>query len=240
MQWLPKPTSGGNSAIMITIGIPAFGQADTLGESIQSALNQTVPCEIIVVIDGSPDNSEEVAKSFPMKVYSVKVIVQKNKGLASARNTAIMGMDGDYFLPLDSDDILLPHCAETLLKKARETDADIIAPSIRCFGLANQDIIIKDTVILQDFKEGNRIPYCSMIKKEALLEVGGYSPRMEKGWEDLHLWYDLLTRGKKIATIQEPLVLYRTKQESMWTQARDKHGAELQAQIDKDFPNLFV
>lgn len=234
---------------MFTIAIPCFGQADTLKEAIESALNQTVPCEVIVVIDGSKDNAEEVARAY---VPEIKLIVQKNKGLASARNTAIMNMrqyqdpfdnlipDSErFFLPLDSDDILKLDCVEKMMTMAVRTNADIIAPSLRTFGLKEETITIMENPALKDFKEGNRIPYCSAIKREALLEVGGYSPRMDKGWEDLHLWYDLLTRGKTIATIQEPLVLYRTKSTSMWTEARDKHGEELQGQIDKDFPNLW-
>lgn len=231
----------------VSIGIPCYGQAQYLPEAIESALNQTHQCEVIVVIDGSPDNSEEIARKYP-----VKVIRQVNKGLASARNAAIMNMhkwqdpfdnlvpDSEiYFLPLDSDDILEPNCVARMLEVAEKTKADIIAPSIHCFGLGEQDVIMMQNPQLEDFKEGNRIPYCSMIKKEALLECGGYSPRMDKGWEDLHLTYDLLLRGKTIATIQEPLVRYRTKGESMWTEARDKYGPQLQAQIDKDFPHLF-
>ena len=81
---------------------------------------------------------------------------------------------------------------------------------------------------------GNRIGYCSAIKKSALLEVGGYSPRMIWGYEDYHLWFDFLTRNKKIITIPEVLWLYRTKKESMIKMANE-HQAELLAQINKDF-----
>ena len=213
-----------------TIGIPAYNQADTLPESIESALAQTTESEVIVVIDGSPDNSEEIARAYP-----VKVITQVNKGLASARNTVIMNMTGDYFLPLDSDDILLDNCVEEMIQVINLTGADIIAPSLRTFGLSEQDIIVHPSPELKDFQAGNRIPYCSAIKKEALLECGGYQPRMAKGFEDLHLWYDLMLRGKKIVGIQEPLVRYRTKKESMWRDA-EKNKKELWEQIVKDFP----
>lgn len=216
----------------VTIGISAYGQADTLAETIESALAQTIPSEIIVVIDGSLDNSKEIAERYP-----VKVVNQVNKGLASARNTAIMNMKGNYFLPLDSDDILMENCVERILEVAHEIDAAVIAPSIRCFGLGNQDTILMKDPKLEDFKQGNRIAYCSAIKKEALLECGGYSSRMQEGWEDLHLWYDLLTRGKKIVTIQEPLVMYRTKEKSMWKDALD-YQDKLWAQIYKDFPQI--
>lgn len=218
----------------VTIGIPAYNQADTLAETIESALAQTVPSEIIVVIDGSQDNSKEIAESYP-----IKTINQVNKGLANARNTVIMNMTCDYLLPLDSDDILMENCVEKIIEKAEETNADIIAPSIRCFGIGNVDTILMKDPEIEDFKQGNRIAYCSAIKKEALLECGGYSPRMQEGWEDLHLWYDLLTRGKKIVTIQEPLVMYRTKEKSMWRDALN-YQDKLWAQIYKDFPQLKV
>lgn len=226
----------------ISIVIPCFNQAEYLPEAIESALAQTYEdTEIIVVNDGSPDATAEIATKYQLAhPFKIKVINQVNKGLASARNAAIMNMTGGYLLPLDSDDILLPSCVEKIVKKAKETNADVIAPSIRCFGIAVQDISLMPDPKLEDFKVGNRIAYCSAIKREALLEVGGYSPRMDKGWEDLHLWYDLLTRGKRIVTIPEPLVLYRTKKESMWTEARDKYKDVLQAQLDRDFPNLFV
>ncbi len=219
----------------ITVGISAYNQADTLRETIESVLAQTVPCEIIVVDDGSPDNSAEISSEYP-----VKLIRQVNKGLASARNTAIMNMTGDYFLPLDSDDMLRPTCIERILEVAEMTDADVIAPSIHCFGLAEQDTILMSEPKLEDFKEGNRLSYCSAIKKSALLEVGGYSPRMVEGYEDLHLWINLLTLGKRIVTIPEPLMLYRTKESSMWRDAKDKHHDKLMGQIYKDFPAFNV
>ena len=156
----------------VTIAIPCYKQADTLEEAIESAIAQTYEnIEIIVINDGSPDNTKEVAEQFP-----VKLINQVNKGLASARNTAIMNMTGDYFFPLDSDDILKEDCIEKLTEVALKTNADVVSPSIHCFGKGEEDVILMPNPTLADFKEGNRLAYCSLIKKDALLEVGGYSP----------------------------------------------------------------
>lgn len=224
----------------ISIGIPAYKQDEYLPEAIESALAQTYQdIEIIVVNDGSPDTTQTVAESYlPLSSGKLKVVNQVNKGLASARNTAIMNMTGEYFLPLDSDDVLMENCVERIVEVIEKTGADIIAPSIRCFGLGHNDTILIPNPTFDDFKFGNRLAYCSAIKKEALLVCGGYSPRMDMlgGWEDLHLWYDLMNRGKKIATIQEPLVMYRTKEESMWTKTKGREQ-ELWAQIVKDFPH---
>jgi glycosyltransferase involved in cell wall biosynthesis len=216
----------------VTIAIPCYKQAEYLPDAIESAIAQTVECEVIVVNDGSPDNTKQIAEN-----YGVKVISQVNKGLASARNTAIMNMTGDIFLPLDADDILMPNCVEKILDAFKAMEADVVAPSMKTFGTSNETAILMTNPTLEDFKLANRIGYFSAIKKEALLECGGYSPRMDKGWEDYHLWIDLLSRGKKIVTIPEPLVLYRTKEQSMWKDSL-KHKEELTAQINKDFPHV--
>lgn len=108
----------------VTVGIPCYKQAQYLPDAITSALSQTYKdIEVIVVNDGSPDDTKEVAERFP-----VKVVTQVNKGLASARNAAIMNMRGQYFLPLDADDILTENCVEELVRVAKATQADVIAP----------------------------------------------------------------------------------------------------------------
>lgn len=217
----------------VTIGIPAYNQGPYLREAIESALNQTYKdVEIIVVNDGSTDDTAAICWE-----YQVTTITQVNKGLASARNTAIMAMTGGLFLPLDADDILEPTCVERIVEVAKQTDADVVAPSIHCFGLTEQDVFLIPNPILEDFKVGNRISYCSAIRRSALTQVGGYSPRMVEGYEDLHLWINLLTRGKTIVTIPEPLVRYRIKEQSMITEAR-KHHDKLMGQIYKDFPQF--
>lgn len=218
----------------ISVIIPTHNQAQTIGETVQSVLDQIRKAdEIVVVNDGSKDGSSSIAKS-----YGIKVIDQVNKGLSAARNTGIMNATGEYILFLDSDDVLLPNCLEVLEKKALETGADIIAPSFKEFGVRDREVIIDYIPTLEDFKSANRIGYFSMIKREALLECGGYSPKMVWGWEDFAIWFDLLSRGKKLVTIPEILIMYRTKNNSM-IQSANAHAYELWAQIHKDFPEVF-
>ncbi len=96
-------------------------------------------------------------------------------------------------------------------------------------------MIILGNPTLEDFKTGNRIAYCAAVRRSALLEVGGYNPRMVEGYEDLALWVNLLTRGKKLVTIPEVLWLYRTKQESMYTKITPEIHKKLLDQINNDF-----
>ena len=214
-----------------SIIIPCYNQAEYLPDAIESVLKQTYkPHEIIVVNDGSQDETRYVAQSYP-----VRYIEQVNKGLASARNTGLMNMTGDYFFPLDADDMMLPNCLQRVADTiAYNPGADIIAPSFKEFGVRDTTVILMQDPKLEDFKTANRIGYFSAIKKEALLEAGGYSPRMIWGYEDYHLWFDLLKRGKKIVAIPEVLILYRTKEHSMINDAMSHH-TELMHQIQKDF-----
>lgn len=217
-----------------TIIIPSYNQEATLFETIESALAQTVPCEIIVVNDGSTDGTKFVLDEYADRV---KVIHQSNRGLPSARNTGIMNATGDYILPLDSDDILEPNCVERIEQVAADTDADVISPSFKTFGMQETLMLLMMRPTIDDFKSGNRVGYCSAIKRSVLLECGGYSAKMVYGYEDLALWIDLLRRNKTIVTIPEYLWRYRTKPLSMITTAQ-AHHQELMNQIYLDNPGF--
>lgn len=223
----------------ISVIIPCYNQGQYLTDAIESViLQKSLPHELIIVNDGSTDNSLEVAKNYPAEgSFPIKVINQVNKGLSSARNTAIMNATGDYIFPLDADDIMLENCLERVQEAISITNADIVAPSFKEFGISNAQVILHPQPNLKDFRMGNMIGYFSAIRKDALLEIGGYSPRMIYGYEDYHLWVNLLSRGKKLVTIPEPLMLYRTKEQSMIHDAV-KHHQELMAQIYKDFPEF--
>lgn len=227
----------------ISIIIPCYNQGEYLEQAIESAYNQTLtPHEIIVINDGSKDDSREVAerymfKEFPGMESPVRMINQVNKGLPSARNTGIMAATGDYILPLDADDILLENAVATITQEINETNADIVAPSFQEFGKSNRKVIL-DRFTMDDLKMGNRLGYFSAIRRSALIEVGGYSPRMKWGWEDYHIWFDLFNKGKSISVLKEILVLYRVKERSMIHEANE-HATELGEQIRKDFPNTF-
>ena len=97
---------------LISIIIPAYNNAQFLGEAIESVKAQTYPYwEIIVVDDGSTDNTPEVATNYYEEIQYVR---QSNLGHSVARNTGLSIAKGDYILFLDSDDLLLKHSLEKL------------------------------------------------------------------------------------------------------------------------------
>ena len=130
------------------------------------------------------------------------------------------------------------YCSKQCKSKSQELKINFgKANTIDIYSMLKR-ITKNENIILKDFETGNYLPYFCAIKREKLLEIGGYSPKMIWGWEDLHLWINLLSRGAIVKTIPKVLVLYRTKEKSMWTDSKD-HAEELQAQINKDFPTIF-
>lgn len=220
---------------MLSIIIPCYNHAEYLPDCLESCVKED-QCEVIVVDDGSTDNSLQIAKEYQEKYpFKVKVISQVNKGLASARNTGIMNAFYQLILPLDADDVLIEGAVKKILEVWQATNADVIGLSFKTFGKHESNVILSQVIKLEDFYQGNRLGYCSAIRKACLLATGGYSPKMGEGYEDLHLWVDLLTRGCKFITIQEPMWKYRTKDDSMYIDAYSNYHQKLLAQINKDF-----
>ncbi len=101
------------AAPLVTVVIPCYNQAHFLGEAIESVLAQSHPnLEVIVVDDGSPDNTSEVAAHYPR----VRCVRQENQGLSAARNSGLAVSEGEYVVFLDADDRLLPEALEAGLE----------------------------------------------------------------------------------------------------------------------------
>ncbi|MGY1688895.1 glycosyltransferase [Geodermatophilus sp. SYSU D01105] len=93
----------------VSVIIPCYDQARFLGDALASVAAQTQPAtEVVVVDDGSSDNTAEVARRYP----GVRLVRQRNSGLAAARNTGLRHATGDYLVFLDADDRLLPPALE--------------------------------------------------------------------------------------------------------------------------------
>ena len=110
----------------VSILIPCYNNEEHVGTAIESALNQTWPaCEVIVVDDGSTDESRAVAQRYVSE--GVRVVVQDNQGAAAARNRGFEASTGDYIQYLDADDLLHPRKVEAQMAVLDDHASETVA-----------------------------------------------------------------------------------------------------------------
>jgi glycosyltransferase involved in cell wall biosynthesis len=115
--------------MMLSIVIPMYNVAKYIQSCIDSVYNiglNTLEFEIILIDDGSPDDSLLIAKKITSDKENVTIISQDNKGLGGARNTGIDNAKGEYIVFLDSDDILLPDGIKISLALAKKNNLDVL------------------------------------------------------------------------------------------------------------------
>ena len=111
----------------VSMIVPVYNTEAYLRKCLDSLVNQTYKdFEVIVVNDGSPDNSQLILDEYAKKYPFIKVIEKKNGGLSDARNVGIRNASGDYIGFLDSDDYVLEDMLEKMVKKCESGDFDIV------------------------------------------------------------------------------------------------------------------
>lgn len=118
---------------LVSIIIPVYNTGKFLERCLDSVIHQTYPhLEIIIVNDGSTDNSTDIIEQFLLRDDRIKFINQSNQGLPTARRNGLLLASGKYIQHLDSDDYLVLDAIEFLVFKAEETGADIINSRYVC------------------------------------------------------------------------------------------------------------
>jgi glycosyltransferase involved in cell wall biosynthesis len=116
-----------NMSPLVSIIIPAYNAAPYLTRSVKSALAQTHDnVEVVIVDDGSTDDTGVIADRLAQQDKRVKVVHQENRGLAEARRSGIRASGADYITHLDADDELLPDAVAFLLDKCVEGKLDLV------------------------------------------------------------------------------------------------------------------
>ncbi len=187
-----------DNAPIISIVITTYNRSHFLAESLSSAINQTFPAtEIIVVDDGSTDDTREVVNNF--RENTIRYIKNSvNLGRPEARNRGILEAKGKYILWLDDDDVMEPMIVEEYHKIIDMIpNINLIYGKLRYFG--NTKNIEVDFFDPLDFSKVNgslighlitgcKIPNpCSLVKKELYQEVGEYDVEFERA-EDYDFW----------------------------------------------------
>ena len=187
------PTGRGGRPL-VTVVIPCYKQAHFLGEAIESVLNQTYPFrEVVVVDDGSPDDTAAVAARYP----DVRCVRQENRGLPAARNTGIRCSTGIRLVFLDADDRLLPDALEAGVRCFdAHPDCGFVSGHCRLIGADGAPLAVPP--LPQLCVPGDQylallrhntiwMPGCVMYRREALDRVGPFDPSLRAA-EDYHLY----------------------------------------------------
>lgn len=115
--------------MLLSIVLPVYNVEDYLPKCIEKCENQDlqkVDYELIVVIDGSPDNSIEVAKKYQEIYTNIRVVTRENGGLSAARNTGLKTAEGDYVWFVDSDDYINNDILAGIASQLRENNLDAL------------------------------------------------------------------------------------------------------------------
>lgn len=136
---------------LISIIMPVYNAEKYLNRSIESIMNQTYNnIEIILVNDGSTDNSLEICTNYQEKDNRIKLINQENKGVSFARNKGIDESTGDYIMFIDSDDYIEKNMIEDMVEKIIEDDIDLIISGIKMNYIKNGQVIQEEKYQLKD------------------------------------------------------------------------------------------
>jgi len=203
----------------VSVIIPNYNYGRFLSEAIDSVLAQTYSnVEIVVVDDGSSDNSLEILAEYEKK--GIKVVRQKNSGVGAARNTGVKNSSGDLIAFLDADDVWLPQKIEKQVERLLSNrDFGLVTCAIREFDAAGNTIYgethakgkegwcAEDILLFKPVTPG---PGSStLIWRELFEKAGGFDERKEmhplEDWEFLYR----AARISQIAFVPEALVEYR-------------------------------
>lgn len=119
------------SEALVSIIVPIYNAEKYISACIESALNQTYEnIELVLINDGSPDNSLSIAQKYEKENKNVIVRSTDNKGVCAARNLGLSLANGEYVMFLDSDDVLTKNAVEVLYNDLKENNADIAVGAV--------------------------------------------------------------------------------------------------------------
>jgi glycosyltransferase involved in cell wall biosynthesis len=213
----------------VSIIVPCYKQAHYLSEALQSVLELTYSnWECIIVNDGSPDDTQRIAKQWQEKDSRFQYLYKENGGLSSARNAGIKICKGEYILVLDADDILHPDYLTKLVPVLEEDDTKGVVSCYSKFFFKNKKNIINELkpsgTHYWDLMFENKLIATSLFRKKCWDEVGGYDETMKKGFEDWEFWLNITKRGWEFQFVEEFLFYYRKAKKSMLVDTINHHA----------------
>jgi len=201
--------SQGEHHPLITVIVLCHNYGRFLAEAIDSALAQTYPnCEVLVMDDGSTDDSLEVASSYG---DAVRILTQPNQGVERAANRAVAEARGELFAFLSADDFFEPTYIDRLYEGLRRSpDSSYSYCRARMFG--SRSGLIKGFPFSPYLliKLGNFVNGSALTVRQDYLDLGGYDPALtDYALEDWDLWLRMVEHGRRGTFVSEPLLNWR-------------------------------
>ena len=202
---------------LVSIVIPVYNGANYVSEAIESALKQTYKnIEVIVVNDGSTDNTEKIVKKYGDKI---RYFYKENGGVASALNLGIKNMKGEYFSWLSHDDIYYPNKIERQIEELKNIDKDnILYSGFELINDKSEFLYAWEIASTNEYRKLNNsfyalllsgLNFCSLlIPKKAFYEVDFFNEDL-KCTQDYDLLFKIFKNGYKIKYMPEVLLQNR-------------------------------
>lgn len=219
---------------LVSIVIPCYNHSQFVQETIQSVIDQDYEnIELIIIDDGSKDNSVEVIQEMipacEERFVRFEFRYRPNKGLCATLNEALEWCEGEYFSPLASDDIALPHKTSFLINKHQQYDAAVVFGSARKFNIEKEgkDLLLNCEHTLKDLMFIKNMPAApaSLMRTDIIRNVGGFLEGI--ALEDLYMWLKLTSNGEKLYSFPEVVVKYRDHEANTIKQFEFMHKQRL-------------
>ena len=221
---------------LISIVVPIYNTAKYLDKCVGTLVSQSyADIEIILVDDGSPDESPAMCDKWAIRDKRIKVIHKTNGGLSDARNCGLRIARGDYIIFIDSDDWVDTDMMKVLISTAIKYEADIVNcqfveeknrntntklqpryPLMAATASEGIFLLIKDTIVT------NHV-WRNLFKKEVLHDIE--FPK-GKNFEDIHIMHEIFFKSKKIVFIGDVLYHYFTNPEGIVRTKSDKNSMD--------------
>lgn len=196
---------------LVSIVIPAYNAEKTVIETLESVVNQTYKnIEVIVVDDGSSDNTFNVIKEFAKAYGNMKVLSKNNEGLPATRNYGFQYVTGEYLVFLDADDLLdASYVSSCVEQYHNNSQLDIVYTQTQLFeretGLMESWDYSKESILWT-----NCFTATAMMKSENLKAIGLYDTNL-KFAEDWEMWIRMTAHFDNVYKINKPLFYYRKR-----------------------------
>lgn len=216
-----------NEKPLVSIITSYYNSQEFMWQTINCILNQTFPYwEWIIVDDGSTDhNSIEYLENVKKIDTRIHVYRKENEGLAKGRDYAIKYANTNYILPLDADDLIEPTYIETLYW-AMEENKEAAWAFTNSLGFGKYIYLMDQPFDSERMKTENHITATALIRKEKILQLGGYGVAKRYVNEDWHLWLRMLANKEYPIQITYYGFWYRRREQSLLTQINDEKNKE--------------